>query len=98
LIRKNLGGKLGVILTEEMRLKTMGDLAKIGLLDLSKQFGEKTGSWLYQISHGIDIEAVVSRQMPKSIGCSKNFAGKSGLDTFAKVFTSLCWSVNFVDR
>ncbi len=41
--RKNLGGKLGVILTEEMHLKTMGDLSKLSLMDLSKQFGEKTG-------------------------------------------------------
>ncbi len=63
----------------------MGDLASISLSELSKQFGEKTGNWLYQISHGIDLEVVVSRQIPKSIGCSKNFPGKSGLNTFAKV-------------
>ena len=74
-----------MILTEEMRLKTMGDLAKISLSELSKQFGDKTGNWLNQISHGHDEEVVVSRQMPKSIGCSKNFAGKTALGTFAKV-------------
>lgn len=82
---KNLGGKLGVILTEEMHLKTMGDLAKLGLQDLSKQFGEKTGTWLYQISRGIDLEPVLSRQTAKSIGCSKRFLGKQMLNTLSKV-------------
>ena len=41
--RKNLGGKLGIILTEELNLKTVGDLAKFSLNELSKKFGEKTG-------------------------------------------------------
>lgn len=41
--RKNLGGKLGLILTEEMKLKMMGDLAELSLQSLSKAFGEKTG-------------------------------------------------------
>ena len=40
---KNLGGKLGVILTEEMGLKMMGDLAEMSWHSLCKAFGEKTG-------------------------------------------------------
>ena len=39
----HLGGKLGLILTEEMGLEMMGDLAKISLNELTKKFGEKTG-------------------------------------------------------
>ena len=41
--------------------------------------------WLHQISHGIDLEQVSSRQLPKSIGCSKHFRGKMALDTVKKV-------------
>lgn len=40
---KNLGGKLGFILSEELNLKTVGDLAKIDMNELVKKFGEKTG-------------------------------------------------------
>lgn len=52
--------------------------------------------WLYDLCRGIDFEAVKPRQLPKSIGCSKNFPGKTSLATkeqvqplgfcFAKVF------------
>jgi DNA polymerase eta len=82
---RNLGGKLGIILNEELNLKTMSDLAKMELIDLVRRFGEKTGNWLWQISHGIDNEQVMSRQAPKSIGCSKNFRGKTALNTSSKV-------------
>jgi DNA polymerase eta len=82
---RNLGGKLGNILNEELNLKTMSDLAKMSLSDLTKRFGDKTGNWLNQISHGIDHEPVLSRQVAKSIGCSKNFRGKQALNTVSKV-------------
>ena len=48
----------------------------------------KQSYWLYQISHGIDKEPVMSRQAAKSIGCSKNFRGKQMLNTSDKVQTS----------
>ena len=82
---RNLGGKLGSILNEELNLKTMSDLAQMNLNDLIKRFGDKTGNWLHQISHGIDHEPVMCRQAPKSIGCSKNFRGKQALNTVSKV-------------
>ena len=82
---KNLGGKLGVILNEEFNLKTMSELAKMDQADLTRRFGDKTGNWLWQISHGIDTEPVMSRQIAKSIGCSKNFRGKQALNTVNKV-------------
>ena len=37
--------------------------------------------WLYNIAHGIDHEPVTVRLIPKSIGCSKNFPGKTALAT-----------------
>ena len=40
----------------------------------------------------MDDEPVCSRQIAKSVGCSKNFKGKSALDTFKKV-TLLKFSV-----
>ena len=42
-------------------------------------------SWLYEVCRGFDHEPVSARQLPKSIGCSKNFTGKNCLDTREKV-------------
>lgn len=36
-------------------------------------------TWLYNIARGIDMEPVQARFNPKSIGCCKNFKGKSAL-------------------
>lgn len=38
-------------------------------------------SWLYDLCRGIEFEPVKPRQLPKSIGCSKNFPGKTCLAT-----------------
>lgn len=47
--------------------------------------------WLYDLCRGIEFEAVKPRQLPKSIGCSKNFPGKTSLATKEQVkpFTSV---------
>ena len=84
---------MGVFLTEEMHLKSMQELAQISQAELTEQFGEKTGNWLYQISHGIDLEPVMARQAAKSVGCSKNFRGNQALKTVTMVthwITQLC--------
>ena len=39
---------------------------------------------------GFDIEEVCERELPKSIGCSKNFRGPDMLDTRTKVICSEC--------
>ncbi|KAI8435345.1 hypothetical protein MSG28_003670 [Choristoneura fumiferana] len=36
-------------------------------------------TWLYNIARGIDLEPVQAKFNPKSIGCCKNFKGKSAL-------------------
>ncbi|XP_068248234.1 DNA polymerase eta-like isoform X2 [Palaemon carinicauda] len=82
---RNLGGKLGDSLTDELGCKTMGDLAQLSLQQLNGRFDNKTSEWLYNLGRGIDTESVTSRQLPKSIGCGKNFQGKEALNTQDKV-------------
>ncbi|ROT76076.1 putative DNA polymerase eta [Penaeus vannamei] len=41
--------------------------------------------WLFNLGKGVDTEQVTSRQLPKSIGCGKNFHGKEALNTQEKV-------------
>ncbi|XP_044070013.1 DNA polymerase eta [Siniperca chuatsi] len=82
---RNLGGKLGVSITETLGIENMGDLTRFSQAHLGQQFGEKTGQWLYDLCRGIEFEAVKPRQLPKSIGCSKNFPGKTSLATKEQV-------------
>lgn len=42
-------------------------------------------SWLYDLCRGIDDEPVKNRHLPQSIGCSKNFPGKTALATQKEV-------------
>ncbi|XP_035519019.1 DNA polymerase eta isoform X1 [Morone saxatilis] len=82
---RNLGGKLGASITETLGIENMGDLTGFSQAQLEQNFGEKTGQWLYDLCRGIDFEAVKPRQLPKSIGCSKNFPGKTSLATKEQV-------------
>ncbi|KAI5611594.1 DNA polymerase eta [Silurus asotus] len=82
---RNLGGKLGVSITETLGVENMGELTRFTRAQLEESFGEKTGSWLYDLCRGIEFEPVKPRQLPKSIGCSKNFQGKSALATKTQV-------------
>ncbi|TSN48494.1 DNA polymerase eta [Bagarius yarrelli] len=82
---RNLGGKLGVSITETLAVENMGELTRFTQAQLEERFGEKTGHWLYNLCRGIDFEPVKPRQLPKSIGCSKNFQGKSALATKTQV-------------
>ncbi|XP_026080567.1 DNA polymerase eta [Carassius auratus] len=82
---RNLGGKLGTSIMETLRVENMGDLTQFSKTQLEQHFGEKTGSWLYDLCRGIEFEPVKPRQLPKSIGCSKNFPGKTCLATLQQV-------------
>ena len=46
-----------------------------------------SSEWLYQLSQGVDREPVRPRQLPKSLGCGKNFPGKGKLATTDQVKT-----------
>ncbi|KAK7901856.1 hypothetical protein WMY93_018625 [Mugilogobius chulae] len=63
----------------------MGELTQFSQAQLGQHFGEKTGPWLYDLCRGIEFEPVKPRQLPKSIGCSKNFPGKTSLATKEQV-------------
>ncbi|KAL7890400.1 hypothetical protein AOLI_G00026580 [Acnodon oligacanthus] len=82
---RNLGGKLGVSITETLGVENMGELTEFTRSQLEENFGEKTGQWLYDLCRGIEFEPVKPRQLPKSIGCSKNFPGKTALATKTQV-------------
>ncbi|XP_031162644.1 DNA polymerase eta [Sander lucioperca] len=82
---RNLGGKLGASISETLGVENMGDLTRFSQAHLGQHFGEKTGQWLYDLCRGIEFEAVKPRQLPKSIGCSKNFPGKTSLATKEQV-------------
>ncbi|GFR09512.1 DNA polymerase eta [Trichonephila clavata] len=82
---RNLGGKLGEQVTLKLNANTMEDLLNLPKTQFVNSFGDKTGTWLYNVSRGIENEPVTPRQLPKSIGCGKNFPGKSSLDTKEKV-------------
>lgn len=82
---RNLGGKLGASITETLGIENMGEMTRFSQAQLGQHFGEKTGQWLYDLCRGIEFEAVKPRQLPKSIGCSKNFPGKTSLVTREQV-------------
>lgn len=82
---RGLGGKLGEAVVEQLHCQTMGDVAKLGLAEIRRSFDEKTTTWLYNLARGLDHEAVKERDLPKSIGCGKNFRGPEMLDTRDKV-------------
>ncbi|KAH3851921.1 hypothetical protein DPMN_094408, partial [Dreissena polymorpha] len=82
---RNLGGKMGTLVSEHLRVENMADLLVFSERALQQLLGEKNGSWLYSVCRGFDSEPVSARQLPKSIGCSKNFTGKNCLNTRDKV-------------
>ncbi|XP_074945318.1 DNA polymerase eta [Phalacrocorax aristotelis] len=82
---RNLGGKLGTAITEILGVEYIGELTHFSETELQTHFGEKTGSWLYDLCRGIEDEPVKNRYLPQSIGCSKNFPGKTALATQKEV-------------
>ncbi|XP_060077107.1 DNA polymerase eta-like [Ylistrum balloti] len=82
---RHLGGKLGQSVMEQLQVENIGDLCRFTVKELQQYYGDKTGYWLYEVCRGTEREPVSARQLPKSIGCSKNFRGKEALDTRDKV-------------
>ncbi|QQP52330.1 DNA polymerase etalike, partial [Caligus rogercresseyi] len=83
---RGLGGKFGEEVCESLGITTAKDLASISLKTLQTFFDGKTSLWLYKLGQGLDDEPVKERELPKSIGCSKNFRGpKNRLDSLEKV-------------
>ncbi|NXU52278.1 POLH polymerase, partial [Turnix velox] len=82
---RNLGGKLGTSITDILGVEYIGELTQYSETELQTHFGDKTGSWLYDLCRGIEEEPVKNRYLPQSIGCSKNFPGRTALATQKEV-------------
>ncbi|XP_063359777.1 DNA polymerase eta [Cydia amplana] len=76
---KHLGGKFGLSVCSALKINNMYELQKFSEKELQAKFDEKNGTWLYNIARGIDLEPVQAKFNPKSIGCCKNFKGKSAI-------------------
>ncbi|KAG5448481.1 DNA polymerase eta [Clonorchis sinensis] len=96
---RNLGGKLGVAIMERFGIQTLGQLTEISLTQLTEVFGEKTAQWLYELCRGHDPDAVTPRSIAQSVGCSKNFVGRSILTSTQSIeYWLRCLSDELVER
>jgi len=82
---RGLGGKLGDSVVHQLGVETMGQLSQLSAAEIGSKFEPKTAHWLLGLCKGKDGEIVKERELPKSIGCGKNFRGKEKLDTKKKV-------------
>ncbi|KAH8270397.1 hypothetical protein KR018_009668 [Drosophila ironensis] len=76
---KGLGAKFGEVVCETLGIKFVGQLCKYSETELQRKFDEKNGTWLFNISRGIDLEPVTPRFYSKSIGCCKKFPGRNNI-------------------
>jgi len=82
---RGLGGKLGQAVVESLGVQTMMELADLPPSALEAKLDPKTVAWLRLLFKGRDGEVVKERELPKSIGCGKNFRGREMLNTKEKV-------------
>ena len=82
---RGLGGKLGDHIVEQLQITTMQQLASLPTSSLASVTDPKTAAWLALLCQGQDGEDVKERELPKSIGCGKNFRGPEILDSEDKV-------------
>ncbi len=77
-----------------LNIYTIADLAAAPIEMLVSHFGRSTGSWLNQVSHGIDNRPVVTSSEPKSISRETTFERdlhvKHHRSALSEVFTNLC--------
>ncbi|KAI9198372.1 hypothetical protein LWI28_014688 [Acer negundo] len=94
---KQLGGKLGTSLQNELGVNTVGDLLNFSEDKLQELYGVNTGTWLWNIARGISGEEVQARLLPKSHGSGKSFPGPRALKTADSVkhwLNQLCEELN----
>jgi DNA polymerase IV (archaeal DinB-like DNA polymerase) len=56
-----IGIKTQKILKEEMKIKTIGELANTDVQILIERFGKKIGTWMWQVANGVDYDPVIPR-------------------------------------
>ncbi|KAL8143170.1 hypothetical protein V2J09_016202, partial [Rumex salicifolius] len=94
---KQLGGKLGDSLQNDLGVKTVGDVLQFSEEKLQERYGINTGTWLWNIARGISGEEVEGRILPKSHGSGKTFSGPCALKTLESVehwLNELCEELN----
>ncbi|CAF0887819.1 unnamed protein product [Rotaria sordida] len=91
---QGLGGKAGERVVELFQVEYIGQLRKYSLDMLQTSMGEKDGCWLFNLIRGIETTPVSNRNLYKSISASKNFPGKTCLDTIDKIRT---WCYNLAE-
>jgi hypothetical protein len=72
--------------------------------ELLKAFNADTVEWMLNTAAGVDLEPVLDRSLPISIGCSKSFRQSNMLfypehildGSIFKVHRSVCMYVDFV--
>ncbi|KAI9031709.1 hypothetical protein CLU79DRAFT_267836 [Phycomyces nitens] len=69
---RNLGGKLGSEVENDLKIDKASDLWQYNLEFLQSKYGQSTGTWLYNISRGIDNEEVNATKAPKSLMAAKS--------------------------
>ncbi|KAK4521665.1 uncharacterized protein ATC70_004197 [Mucor velutinosus] len=70
---RNLGGKLGNEVVEDLSIQNASELWGHSMESLQQRFGESTGVFLYNICRGIDHEEVLPSKAPKSLMAAKTF-------------------------
>jgi nucleotidyltransferase/DNA polymerase involved in DNA repair len=56
-----IGIKTQKILKDEMKIKTIGELANTDVQILIERFGKKIGTWMWQVANGEDNDPVIPR-------------------------------------
>ncbi|KAF2286600.1 hypothetical protein GH714_022112 [Hevea brasiliensis] len=85
---KQLGGKLGTSLQNDLGVNTVGGLLQFSEEKLQDRYGINTGTWLWNIARGINGEEVQGRLLPKSHGSGKSFPGPRALKTIVSLSDS----------
>lgn len=70
---RNLGGKLGDEVVAAFNTDTVAELLPVPLEQMKRQFGDDTGSWIYNIMRGEDHSEVNPRTQIKSMLSAKSF-------------------------
>lgn len=79
---RNLGGKLGHQIKNQLGITTMKELRDLDEGVLMTIVDAKTAKWLHRLACGIEIDPVVNRILAKSIGCGRNFNGNKFCNLF----------------
>ena len=57
-----IGAKTHRVLKGEMKIRTIGQLAKHDVQELKDRFGKNNGLWIWQVANGKDSDLVIRRE------------------------------------